>query len=146
MNWAAKMAVGLDTGVPWVMCKEDDAPDPIVSYLFFHSSKSCKDVRFRLLIYNHLNRLIHVMVFTVIHFLPISHTNLSCGLKHGVAGKRFFSESNQLLASFLLSSDFCLDIGLQNLVAQSITVQFRTLLLQLHVSYRGVALLLTITW
>lgn len=30
INWAAKMAVGLDTGVPWVMCKEDDAPDPVV--------------------------------------------------------------------------------------------------------------------
>ncbi|MCI68690.1 beta-galactosidase, partial [Trifolium medium] len=27
----AKMAVGLGTGVPWVMCKEDDAPDPVVS-------------------------------------------------------------------------------------------------------------------
>ena len=30
INWAAKMAVGLDTGVPWVMCKEEDAPDPVV--------------------------------------------------------------------------------------------------------------------
>ncbi|XP_019463931.1 PREDICTED: beta-galactosidase-like [Lupinus angustifolius] len=28
--WAAKMAVGLDTGVPWVMCKQQDAPDPII--------------------------------------------------------------------------------------------------------------------
>jgi hypothetical protein len=26
------MAVGLDTGVPWIMCKQEDAPDPIVSY------------------------------------------------------------------------------------------------------------------
>ncbi|XP_076914228.1 beta-galactosidase 3-like [Bidens hawaiensis] len=31
MTWAAKMAVGLDTGVPWVMCKQDDAPDPILN-------------------------------------------------------------------------------------------------------------------
>ncbi|KAG9142628.1 hypothetical protein Leryth_020648 [Lithospermum erythrorhizon] len=30
MTWAAKMAVETDTGVPWVMCKEDDAPDPMV--------------------------------------------------------------------------------------------------------------------
>ncbi|KAK8949824.1 Beta-galactosidase 5 [Platanthera guangdongensis] len=30
VNWAAKMAVGLDIGVPRVMCKEDDAPDPVV--------------------------------------------------------------------------------------------------------------------
>ncbi|XP_011093727.1 beta-galactosidase [Sesamum indicum] len=28
--WAAKMAVGLDTGVPWIMCKQDTAPDPII--------------------------------------------------------------------------------------------------------------------
>ncbi|GER28574.1 beta-galactosidase [Striga asiatica] len=31
MNWAAKMAVGLNTGVPWVMCKEDDAPEPVIN-------------------------------------------------------------------------------------------------------------------
>eukprot|EP01018_Ginkgo_biloba_P020961 Gb_12091 [translate_table: standard] len=31
MNWAAQMAVGMDTGVPWVMCKEDDAPDPVIN-------------------------------------------------------------------------------------------------------------------
>lgn len=31
INWAAKMAVGLNTGVPWVMCKEDDAPDPVIN-------------------------------------------------------------------------------------------------------------------
>ncbi|KAK3420983.1 hypothetical protein EUGRSUZ_G01704 [Eucalyptus grandis] len=31
MNWAAKMAVGMGTGVPWVMCKEDDAPDPVIN-------------------------------------------------------------------------------------------------------------------
>lgn len=31
INWAAQMAVGLNTGVPWVMCKEDDAPDPVIN-------------------------------------------------------------------------------------------------------------------
>ncbi|KAJ6711463.1 BETA-GALACTOSIDASE RELATED [Salix purpurea] len=30
-NWAAEMAVGLRTGVPWIMCKQDDAPDPIIN-------------------------------------------------------------------------------------------------------------------
>ncbi|KAJ6840574.1 beta-galactosidase isoform X2 [Iris pallida] len=29
--WAGKMAVGLNTGVPWVMCKQDDAPDPVIN-------------------------------------------------------------------------------------------------------------------
>lgn len=37
VKWAAKMAVGLHTGVPWVMCKQDDAPDPVVSLLFSYS-------------------------------------------------------------------------------------------------------------
>lgn len=29
-HWAAQMAVGTNAGVPWVMCKQDDAPDPVV--------------------------------------------------------------------------------------------------------------------
>ncbi|KAE8715112.1 Beta-galactosidase [Hibiscus syriacus] len=30
-DWAAKMAVDLGTGVPWIMCKQDDAPGPIIN-------------------------------------------------------------------------------------------------------------------
>ncbi|GAB2240461.1 hypothetical protein Droror1_Dr00020979 [Drosera rotundifolia] len=31
VKWAAAMAVGLQTGVPWMMCKQDDAPDPVIN-------------------------------------------------------------------------------------------------------------------
>ncbi|KAI4325420.1 hypothetical protein MLD38_030823 [Melastoma candidum] len=31
IHWAATMAVSLDTGVPWVMCKQQDAPDPVIN-------------------------------------------------------------------------------------------------------------------
>ncbi|XP_019181275.1 PREDICTED: beta-galactosidase 16-like isoform X2 [Ipomoea nil] len=31
VHWAAEMAVGLETGVPWLMCKQDDAPDPVIN-------------------------------------------------------------------------------------------------------------------
>ncbi|WVZ21205.1 hypothetical protein V8G54_008527 [Vigna mungo] len=31
VQWAAKMAVGLNTGVPWIMCKQTDAPDPVIN-------------------------------------------------------------------------------------------------------------------
>ena len=31
VHWAVAMAVSLQIGVPWMMCKQDDAPDPIVS-------------------------------------------------------------------------------------------------------------------
>lgn len=38
VKWAAEMAVGLGAGVPWVMCKQTDAPEYIVlsnPFLFF---------------------------------------------------------------------------------------------------------------
>lgn len=31
VQWAAKLAVGQNIGVPWIMCKQKDAPDPVVS-------------------------------------------------------------------------------------------------------------------
>lgn len=36
-HWAAQMAVGTNTGVPWVMCKQDDAPDPVVCSVAHYS-------------------------------------------------------------------------------------------------------------
>ncbi|KGN43246.1 beta-galactosidase 13 [Cucumis sativus] len=31
VQWAANMAVGLGVGVPWIMCKQKDAPDPVIN-------------------------------------------------------------------------------------------------------------------
>ncbi|KAL5229553.1 hypothetical protein ABZP36_028329 [Zizania latifolia] len=31
VRWAAAMAVSLQTGVPWMMCKQNDAPDPVIN-------------------------------------------------------------------------------------------------------------------
>ncbi|GMH13724.1 hypothetical protein Nepgr_015565 [Nepenthes gracilis] len=31
VEWAAKMAVDLQTEVPWIMCKQEDAPDPVIN-------------------------------------------------------------------------------------------------------------------
>ncbi|XP_022991143.1 beta-galactosidase 16-like [Cucurbita maxima] len=31
VKWAANMAVSLQTGVPWIMCKQNDAPDPTIN-------------------------------------------------------------------------------------------------------------------
>lgn len=31
VKWAAETALSLNTTVPWVMCVQEDAPDPIVS-------------------------------------------------------------------------------------------------------------------
>lgn len=34
VEWAGNMAVGQKTGVPWIMCKQRDAPDPVVRLIF----------------------------------------------------------------------------------------------------------------
>lgn len=34
VKWAAETAVNLNTSVPWVMCAQEDAPDPIVSIFY----------------------------------------------------------------------------------------------------------------
>ncbi|OMO72147.1 Glycoside hydrolase, family 35 [Corchorus olitorius] len=31
VHWAADFAVGLKTGVPWIMCSQTDAPDPLIN-------------------------------------------------------------------------------------------------------------------
>ncbi|AES88600.1 putative glycosidase [Medicago truncatula] len=31
IDWAASMATSLDTGVPWIMCQQANAPDPIIN-------------------------------------------------------------------------------------------------------------------
>ncbi|KAI4350273.1 hypothetical protein L6164_004744 [Bauhinia variegata] len=31
VQWAAKLAVALNVGVPWIMCKQKDAPDPVIN-------------------------------------------------------------------------------------------------------------------
>ncbi|KAF3953143.1 hypothetical protein CMV_021383 [Castanea mollissima] len=44
--WAAKMAVGLQTGVPWVMCKQQDAPDPVEPII-----RSAEDIAFHVALF-----------------------------------------------------------------------------------------------
>lgn len=31
VKWAANLVTGLNLDIPWVMCKQNDAPDPVVS-------------------------------------------------------------------------------------------------------------------
>lgn len=35
IKWCAKMADSLDIGVPWIMCQQADAPQPMVYNNFF---------------------------------------------------------------------------------------------------------------
>lgn len=53
VTWAANMAVELGTGVPWVMCKEEDAPDPLVSILtLFPADLNITSLFLAILVYN----------------------------------------------------------------------------------------------
>ncbi|KAL5069904.1 hypothetical protein RYX36_020791 [Vicia faba] len=69
LNWAAYMAVGLGTGVPWVMCKEIDAPDPVIN--------SCNG-------------------FYCDDSLQINHISLACGPSLGVAALPYLAYMNDL--------------------------------------------------
>lgn len=70
VKWAAEMAVGLQTGVPWVMCKQDDAPDPVVSLLIsklYEGSKYLFSLRLSFIDINinvrDLSGIFHIYVF-----------------------------------------------------------------------------------
>lgn len=42
VKWAARMALNLGAGVPWVMCKQTDAPYDIVNWIPFIIKKICE--------------------------------------------------------------------------------------------------------
>ena len=99
VQWAAAMAVNLQTGVPWMMCKQDDAPDPIVSAILIPLCRIIDSPRIEISnnIY-HMVRLIPAMASSVgKHFLDQIHlTSQLCGQKIGHLGVR------QILFAFLL--------------------------------------------
>lgn len=37
INWAAKMAISTNIGVPWIMCKQTKAPGDVVTSIVFFS-------------------------------------------------------------------------------------------------------------
>jgi hypothetical protein len=39
IDWCAKMAESFNIGVPWIMCQQPDAPQPMVSFFFFYNFK-----------------------------------------------------------------------------------------------------------
>lgn len=106
VKWAAEMAVGLDAGVPWVMCQQADAPDPVVkSYnpdffgLFIiinaykiYSSMIFNDIHIQILLYflfialRKFSRLIPAMDFTVMDLGQTPRKNRYSGRKIGMDG------------------------------------------------------------
>ena len=97
------MAVSLDTNVPWIMCKQDDAPDPLVSKpkSLFRWKSLIALTEFSLTLcsafinyrdnYAHIffwnDRLILVTTSTVQNTHLTSRINPKCGQNSGLAGK-----------------------------------------------------------
>ena len=111
IKWSAGMAVSLDTGVPWVMCQQSDAPDPIVSFSN------------HLRIFNMLSSIFSLwcltacrstlaMDSTVINSPQILMTNPKCGLRVGLDGKPAFLVLSILIVSERLYFDVHLFIQL----------------------------------
>lgn len=82
--WAAKMAVDLQTGVPWMMCKQDDAPDPVVSPLFF-------------VLFHGLDQQANISTIKRHFYSLISLIQLYFWLVWGFSFMMFFSEVNPLI-------------------------------------------------
>ena len=76
VKWAARMALSLGAGVPWVMCKQLDAPHNIVMFYNFLQLKKELELVFE---YCYLVELVYVQVpliiCTMIHILYISSTD-----------------------------------------------------------------------
>jgi len=34
IKWASNLVDSMKLGIPWVMCKQNDAPDPMVKFIF----------------------------------------------------------------------------------------------------------------
>lgn len=93
-NWAAEMAVKLDTGVPWVMCKEDDAPDPVVCnhleyiklWKMYILIPTFRSLFLKPCLLDVVCRLTHAMVSIVMISPPTNLTNQQYGLRLGLAG------------------------------------------------------------
>lgn len=37
IKWCAELAQSYNIGVPWIMCQQDDAPEPMVLYFIYFS-------------------------------------------------------------------------------------------------------------
>ncbi|KAK3035261.1 hypothetical protein RJ639_034698 [Escallonia herrerae] len=77
--WAAKMALSQNIGVPWIMCQQFDAPEPVVAYKLekFLSTLS-------IALHCFFCRSIHAIHFTVISSLQALQTRPKFGLKIGL--------------------------------------------------------------
>lgn len=94
LNWAANMAIGLNTQVPWIMCKQDNAPDPMVHRICLYtclfdqiSNVNCLFVVTEIIFVEFSDdRLTLAMDSTVISLRLIDLINPKCGLRLGLAG------------------------------------------------------------
>lgn len=85
------MAVSLDTGVPWVMCQQNDAPNPIVSPVVLNSFTNLGRMLVGLnqcvYICPELHRSTLAMGSTVTNFPRMLITSQRCGQRTGVDGR-----------------------------------------------------------
>lgn len=96
VDWCAAMANSLDIGVPWIMCQQSDAPQPMVFLGFFCFSHfyvcihlwdlSKKNYCDEINVWLTVNRSTHVMGGTVIHSHQTIPIVLKCGRRIGLAG------------------------------------------------------------
>lgn len=86
VKWAGQMAVGLQTGVPWIMCKQPDAPGPVVRTVLYPTGYLSKiNAPFLIKTDAIFCRSIHATVCNAVrHFQDQTHLiNRKCGPRTG---------------------------------------------------------------
>uniref|UniRef100_A0A7N2MSK9 beta-galactosidase n=1 Tax=Quercus lobata TaxID=97700 RepID=A0A7N2MSK9_QUELO len=131
VRWAAKMAVDLQTGVPWVMCKQTDAPDPVYhggtnfgrtssAYIitaYYDQAPLDEYGLLRQPKWGHLKELHAAIKLCSTTLLQGARTNFSLGQQQEAI---VFQEENGGCAAFLT-----------NYAKQNVTVQFQNIPLEL---------------
>lgn len=105
VQWCAQLAESYKIGVPWVMCQQSDAPDPIVMKIkkFIIILFECYYLMViaNILFFCCCLRLTHVMVGIVTNFLLTVKANQRCGLRIGLAGEFVISINFKLYLFFI---------------------------------------------
>lgn len=113
IEWAADMAVATYNAIPWVMCKQKDAPDRVVRYFF--PSILLSLIRYSVMsnTINFQSRLVRAMGDSVeiLSLVQMALTSLHCGPRTGLLSKykTYASIMPYWHNDFVLTGDFALE-------------------------------------
>lgn len=153
VQWCANTAESLKVGVPWIMCQQNDAPQPMVSFIFqritswLHHNPYIHNFFLSFVFFSFSSRSTHAMDFIATSSHRTIPTVLRCGLRTGLAGEFIlfsflfvFCSPVSSITEFWVLTWLLLILGLKNGVRKLHIEWLKMLPFQLRVSSKRVAL------